>query len=145
MVIFRNDAERMEYKADLFQLAPAVVGAYSRAVNHCDDRGICKRPRVGSSRYLSEWIWRVGFDWRTILYKDKQNHPFTDKYCFSFPSSHRRILALLGEFIMHDLGVEYFFYKRSKRVFKRLSEVDTCVRDGGIRALEVLLKGNFGR
>jgi hypothetical protein len=137
----------MEIKADLFLLAPSVVCAYSRAVNRCDDRGICKWPRVGSSRYLREWIWSTGHDWRRLLYIDrpKSIHPSTDKYCFTFPSSHRRILGLLGEFIMEDLGVEYFFYRRSKRVFERLSEVETCVRDGGMRALEVFLKGNSGR
>jgi hypothetical protein len=136
----------MEYKADLFLLAPAVVGAYSRAVNHCEDHGLCKMPQVGSSRYLREWIWSVCINWRMILYKDKpkSTHPSTNKYCFTFPSLHRRILGLLGEFIMKDLGVEYFFYRRSKHVFKRQSEVDTCVGDGGIRALEVFLKVNLG-
>jgi hypothetical protein len=135
----------MEYKADLLIVTPAVVEAYGDAVDACVRRGWLKKPRIGHAVLLTQWIRYVTGSWSSLLGADRTKLTFLDDMGgVTFPSLHRRILSLLGEFMMEGLGVGYFYYRKSDGVVRKIREVRECARDGGIMALEIFLRGTSG-
>jgi hypothetical protein len=148
LVVFRNWFEagtKMEYKADVLIETPAVVEAYGDAVDACVRSGWLKKPRIGHAVLLTPWIRYVTGAWSSLLGGDRTKLSFLDDMGgVTFPSLHRRILSLLGEFMMEGLGVGYFYYRKSDGVIWKICEVRECARDGGIMALEIFFERDFG-